>query len=365
MVSLAEYRYDVGDLSGALDVAEAVLADGTAVEPPLRVRASITSNLSRISTDPSVQIASLTRAEELVREAERTGDEEAITLSLLTRALTHFWSGDCASARRIGERLLASAPTMRFSLRRSLAHVFASDVYFGPAPASEGDAIVDIVREIMGDSVIGRVVELNARAAVFALRDQTEEFDEAIAEIDRTWEELGNPPHRLFEDAQVRVEALRWQDRLEQAATVLRDAKAVLDDAGESAFNATITALLAVVSFELGQLEDARRLVDEARSLTADDDFAAHVQTAWTRGLLAATDGRHDQARASFDEAFARLEGTDYACMRGETHRYLGDALALAGDAEGARAAYDEALAIWARKGNAASARHLRERLRS
>jgi class 3 adenylate cyclase/tetratricopeptide (TPR) repeat protein len=362
MVSLAEYRYDLGDLTGARDVADAVLAGGTAVEPPLRVRAAITSNLSRISTDPGVQIASQAQAEELVREAERTGDEEAIALSLLTRALTHFWSGDCTSARRIGERLLASAPTMRFSLRRSLAHIFASDIYFGPAPTSEGDAIIDVVREIMGDSVIGRVVALNARAALLALRDQTEEFDDAISEIDRTWEELGNPPYRLF-NAQVRAESLRWQDRLEEAAAVLRDTKAVFDDAGESAFNATITALLAVVSFELGLLEDARRLVDEARTLTADDDFAAHVEAAWTRGLLAATGGRHDEARAIFDEAFERLGGTDYLCMRAETHRYRGDALALAGDAEGARAAYDEAFAIWARKGNAASARHLRERL--
>ncbi|HEX6132102.1 MAG TPA: tetratricopeptide repeat protein, partial [Actinomycetota bacterium] len=170
------------------------------------------------------------------------------------------------------------------------------------------------------------------------------------------------PPHRLFH-AQVRVESLRWQERLEEAAAWLREAKAALDDAGETSFNATITALLAIVSFERGLLDDAARLVEEARPLTADDDFAAHVEAAWTRGLLAATDGRHDEARAIFDEAFVRLEGTDYVGMRGETHRYLGDALALAGDAEGARAAYDEALAIWARKGNAASARHLRERL--
>ena len=359
--ALAELSIVNGAAGRALEAATWVLARGDAVDPRLRVHASISAAFARLSIDPEQQLMSEEEADNLLRDAEATGDDQVIARTLLMRAQMEFWRGHCYASRAIADELLPRAHSLRAMLRRHVAAIYASDLIFGSAPPDDGGDIIAITRSLMGDSLMGRVFELQLAAIVHAQRDEGAAFDDVLAELDRAWEDMGYPDHR-FVHGQGRAEALRWLGRLDDAAEQLRELKAWFDSHGEMSFNATITALLAVVLCERGDDEEATRLVRDARTMAADDDFAAQAQYRWTDAWLAAKDGRHADAIATMDAALAAIEGSDYLNIHADTHRYRGEVLLLAGDDEGARAAFDTALAIWDRKGNLAATRTLRSK---
>jgi predicted negative regulator of RcsB-dependent stress response len=360
--AVAEMLYLNGAAAHGLDVATSVLARGDALEARLRVHASITELLARIATDPQQQLVSETEADVLLRAAEATGDDQAIARCQLMRALMEFWRGHCATARSMAAQLHPRASSLRLMLRRQLAFLHSADLIFGAATPDEVDGIVATVRSLMGDSVLGRINELHLIAIAHAYGNEVDGFEESVAEFDRIWHDLGDPAQRYIY-GQGQAEALRWLGRLGDAEIQLLKIKERLDARHETSFNATITALLALVACEHGRDDDAARLVREARSMTSDDDFAAQAQCRWTESWLAAKEGRHDEAIATIDDALLVIADSDYLNMHADTHRYRGEVLRLAGDEEAAQAAFAKAFAFWDRKGNVAAARTLRARL--
>jgi tetratricopeptide (TPR) repeat protein len=285
-----------------------------------------------------------------------------IARCLLMRAQMEFWRGRCAAARGIAEQLRPRASSLRAMLRRQLAIMYGADLVFGSASPDEAEEIIGIGRSLVGNSLFGRITELHLTAIVHAYRDEPAEFDATTTELNRIWEDMGDPAHR-FIHGQGLAEALRWLGRFDEANVELWRTKKRLDAQGETSFNATITALLAVVECEQGRDEEAAKLLREAWPMTSEDDFAAHAQCRWTDAWLAAKQGRHAQAITTLDEAVAVLEGSDYLNMHADTYRYRGEVFRLAGDEERAQAAFAHAFEFWDRKGNLAAARTLRARL--
>jgi tetratricopeptide (TPR) repeat protein len=360
--TLAETHYLNGEAAPALDTATSTLARGEDLAPRLRVHNAITAALARIAIDPEQQLLSDAEADDLLRVAEATGDDHVIARCLLMRAQMEFWRGHCAAARTIAEQLRPRASSLRAMLRRQLALMFGSDLVFGSATPDEAGEIIDIGRSLMGDSLMGRITELHLTAIVHAYRDEPAEFDATATELDRIWEDMGDPGHR-FIYGQGLAEALRWLGRFDEAKVELGRTKERLDAQGETSFNSTITALLAVIECERGHDEEAAAFLREAWPMTSEDDFAAQAQCRWTDAWLAAKQGRHAEAIATLDEALAVLEGSDYLNMHADTHRYRGEVFRLADDGERAQAAFAHAFELWDRKGNEAAARTLRDRL--
>jgi tetratricopeptide (TPR) repeat protein len=140
---------------------------------------------------------------------------------------------------------------------------------------------------------------------------------------------------------------------------MLRAVKAHLDARHETGNNSTITALLATFLAETGEFDEAWAMTEAARAMSSPDDFGALVPVGWASGLIASASGQHDAALAALDEALALIRETDYLNFHADTLRIRGQVLWAAGRRDEAEASFAEALALFERKGNVASARRM------
>jgi tetratricopeptide (TPR) repeat protein len=93
--------------------------------------------------------------------------------------------------------------------------------------------------------------------------------------------------------------------------------------------------------------------------MASADDFGALVPIGWASGLVASALGQHDEALRAIDEALALVKETDYLTYHADTVRFRGQVLWAAGRREEADLAFADALAMYERKGNVASARRM------
>jgi tetratricopeptide (TPR) repeat protein len=361
-VDLASVLVGRSDMTPAIAILDPFLASPEAAEAPgLRIRASVYRVSAQSGTDPDLSFeAARASITSWLAEAEALGDEDAITTCLLRLAQFSFFLGQCRVDREMCERLVPHIDRMPMPERFLVAAGFNSDAYFGSQPVAEGLHSVETIRAILGDGVVGRRMGDERSAYLAAMGDRAEEFDAAMERVDRAWADLGNPDARFWAGSQGRAESLWRLGRLADAIEWFRSSKRYLDARGETAFNSTITALLATCLAEAGQLGEAASLVPEARAMAASDDFATHVAIRWAQALVSSAAGDHEPALTAIDEALRLILPTDYLTFTADTHRIRGQVLLAADRRAEAEAAFDEALSLFERKGNIASARRLR-----
>ena len=353
---LSEYAKAVGVLEPF------VASEDAARFPGLRIRAELSATFARAQLDPAVSIADQrATAERLLAEAEALGDEEARMACIAALGSVSFWEGRCGDARRSSEQILDSGVPLAPTVRRVMGFRFISDAYFGGAPVHEGFGLLERAREVFGDTLFAELVFHNNRASLFAMLDRPDEFDRELVEVDRLFPEIG-AAGQFTPRAQVIGQGMIRLGRLDDAEALFRASKTVLDDRGDTAFNVNITAELGVLLIEQGRVDEGRRLIDDARPMASDDDFAGLTVIGWGDALLASAEGDHDAAIAAADQAWAHMAPTDYLCFQAKTHAIRGEVLAAAGRADEAAAAFAEAIALYERKGNVADVRRLRER---
>jgi tetratricopeptide (TPR) repeat protein len=294
------------------------------------------------------------RATELLAQAEATGDPDAIRAAVMCCSWMAFYRGRCAEARAIAGRLLPDAQQMNPLYRTLVTNSFFSDAYFGALPVQEGFALVEQMRSIMGDSVFGRLRCDMLAAHLSAMAGDDETFQSHVLRSPLVWEELGQPEGR-FQFLQATAECARWLGHDDQAEACLRDAKAHLDAQGEVGNNSTVTGELATLVAEGGRIDEAEQLAEEARGMTAPDDFGATVPLNWATSLIASARGDHDAAIAAIDEAAETAGDTDYLSFQADTARIRGRILVAAGRRDEAMDALDEAESMFERKGNVAA----------
>jgi ATP/maltotriose-dependent transcriptional regulator MalT len=142
---------------------------------------------------------------------------------------------------------------------------------------------------------------------------------------------------------------------LHAAEAALREGIAEMEARGALGYACTNHAMLAHVLLLQGQSEDAGAHVEESRRTTTDDDF--FTQALWRRvaARLAAQAG--DAAGAALAEDAARLAGeTDWGWFRAGTLVDLAEVRSLEGRRGPAGAVAQQALAIYAAKGDHVSA---------
>jgi len=137
----------------------------------------------------------------------------------------------------------------------------------------------------------------------------------------------------------------------------------LLDELGEHSFLSTAAGNLAQALYALDRLDEADVWAGRAAELGASDD--AFTQMLWrqVRAKVLARRGEHAEAERLAREAAAVCEETDMLTAQGDTYADLAEVLLLAGKADGAAAALEQALERYERKGNLVSAQRAQTRL--
>jgi tetratricopeptide (TPR) repeat protein len=137
----------------------------------------------------------------------------------------------------------------------------------------------------------------------------------------------------------------------------------LLDELGEKSFLSSAAGKLAQALYALDRLEEADAWAGRAAELGASDD--AFTQMLWrqVRAKVLARRGERAEAERLAREAVAVGEDTDMLDAQGDTHADLAEVLLLAGNADEAAAALEQALERYERKGNRVSAQRAQTRL--
>jgi ATP/maltotriose-dependent transcriptional regulator MalT len=138
-----------------------------------------------------------------------------------------------------------------------------------------------------------------------------------------------------------------------------RDSDA-LSDMGETYLLSTVAAELARAVVLQGRDAEAEALTVTAEELAADDDIASQALWRSVRAKVLARRGELRAARGMATDAVDLLRRTDAAVTLADALLDLGEVVERCGDMAAAHDAFEEALALFERKGNvvaAASAR--------
>jgi class 3 adenylate cyclase/predicted negative regulator of RcsB-dependent stress response len=339
----------------AIDLARA------AHDRPHEVRSRLILAEARAQIDPTYTLAETKAvAEEALAELQALGDEDGVAHATLTLARMAFFEGRCARCSEIVEHLLDRAAEMPFSARLEIAINLGSASYFGPQSVADAIRTHEFALGLVDKSIITRAGLMNARAALWAMQGLEDEWLAEIERIDRMVAET--PTGNLF---QTRGEAARILGRLDQAEAIFREAVAFWDARGETAFNSTLTALLALVMCDLESFDEAEDQVARSRDLSAEDDFASQAAWRMARARVRSDRGDHAGALEDADEAASILDATDYIAWQAEGDEVLGIVLAGVGRTDEARSAFTQSIERFGRKGVVPSTARVRVRLAS
>jgi class 3 adenylate cyclase/tetratricopeptide (TPR) repeat protein len=364
LVLQSEVLEELADYPAAIDAAtHAVALAEDLGDRPSALRAELVRIISRGQVDPAHTMA--IAREEATAVLEEAGSLAAVELhdrAVRVLALLSFFEGRTAETVEMVGELLDRAPTMSRRARQEIAGLLGISAYFGSLPIQEAFAAIDRARDLQGDSPSGEAHDLRVRAGLLGMIDRFEEAHVAVDRSKALFEELGTPM-AVVSTNQATAETLRLEGRLDEAERLLREMIEAYDSIGETGFNSTISGILAQVLCDLERFDEADVFSEKSRSLAAVDDFASQALWRMGRGRVFAASGAFEEALRLADEAVEIMERTDYLVFQGDGHEVRGQILESAGRGDDARAAFEEALDRYERKGNVVAAARVRARL--
>ncbi|GAB1813763.1 hypothetical protein MUNTM_28020 [Mycobacterium sp. MUNTM1] len=233
---------------------------------------------------------------------------------------------------------------------------------WGPNPVPRaGGRCLDVVRllRITTDSPAVEATSTRCQAVLEAFRGRAAAARRMIDSARRTVTELGLR-HALLEVEQFAGIVELIVDDPGAAEPHLRKAYNGFRRMGLDADTAETAALLGRGCLALDRDDEARELCSESERLAG---HALKASIAWRtlRAHLLARGNDHDGARRIASEAVALAERTDALVDHGDACFTLATVLGAAGDVAGARAAAEQAVELYERKGAAALAEMARQ----
>ena len=357
LAEVGEYPLSYETAARAVEAASAVGDRGTAL------RAEMIRVTTRGSVDPDHTLADdREHAEALLAQAEEVGDPELRDAAVLTLAVLSFFQGKTAETIALLDDVLPRASTMSRRDRFSMATTLSVAAYFGSLSVDQALRAVEQAHGLRGETPTAEAQAMRVTAGLLGMAGRFDEAHELVTRADALYEELGIPQAAVATNEGV-GEMLRLEGRLEDAERHFREMHEAYEEIGETGFNSTICALLAMTLCDLGRYNEAEGFVERSRVMSAEDDFASQSEWRIARARVLSSRGVHYEALALTDEAIEIAEVTDYLVWQGECHEVRGMVLAAAGRGDDARAAYETALDRFERKGNVVAAARLRERI--
>jgi predicted ATPase/class 3 adenylate cyclase len=351
--------------SGDLARAETTLSDALAAalaagDGRVEWYARLDRSSRRILTDSGAAAELGQVAAEAVNVFGELGDD--LGLARAWRGLARVARIGCrfAEVEEAAERALAHAEVAGDSNETAeiLDSLFTALLY-GPAPA-EGASARCAELAAAGGNVFLEANAASSRAGLEAMLGNFEEARALIARAAAIYDELG---HRMFRAGLCEVagpiELLA--ERPEAAERELRHAFEILAESGDSALLGYPALMLAETLLVQGRDDEARRFVKIGRAAISPEDATDQILARMVAARLRAREGELSSAEAEARAAAALAAETDALVLHADSLALLGDLLARAKRPAEGRAAFEEALELYERKGHAVGAGRMLE----
>ena len=208
--------------------------------------------------------------------------------------------------------------------------------------------------EEVGSHQTGEAVILNHLAGLYAMQDRVAEARELLARGMAAFEELGVTMTSSVTHPASFV-AMLAGDAATAEAHLRRDYEG-LEAMGEKGYLATTAAFLAQAIAAQGRLEEAERFIEVSREAAGEDDLSAQMVWQGLQARILAARGRSGEAEELARSAVALAARTDFLNQHGDALLELALVLEGAGRTAEARAAIEQALDRYRRKGNLVAA---------
>jgi tetratricopeptide (TPR) repeat protein len=300
--------------------------------------------------------------DEPIAVLERVGDEIGLAHALAYRGRVEFYTGNATRAIDYYER--AVELSRRHGLRRE-ARDFQqwtlAAMYYGPTRVEKVLAYAEqlaLEDEQIGASTTPAKLII---AAVVAMEGNIERARDLLAEAAPLARELGIVPSGMIGLAGGHVEMLAGDP--EAAAKLLREPWQHYGEIGETGFRSTVGTMLAAALVEVGEDEEAERVLEQVEAFVGADDFDPQVRLRTVRALILARRGETVAAEQLAREAVAIVDVTDYDEIRADAHAVQARVLEAAGKRDQAREAWQRAYELYQRKGVRLHVEQVREHL--
>jgi class 3 adenylate cyclase len=349
---------DVGSATGAVSQLQSAAGDsarlaawGTCFDGQLSMLTD-PERLDEIESAVSSAAAKLAGLDDAAGEA-KAHTVRASCLARLGRI------GDCETA--LDQALTAARQAREHRRVNAVLAGAPLAALWGPNPVPRaGGRCLDVVRllRITTGSPVVEATSTRCQGVLDAFRGRAAAGRQLIDSARRSLTELGMR-HALLEVDQFAGIVELVADDPAAAEPYLRRAYNGFRRMGLDADTAETAALLARACLALDRDTEADELCAESARLAG---HALKASIAWrtVRAQLLARGGDHEWARRVAEEAVAVAEHTDLLVDHGDACLALATVLGIAGDAAGARAAAEQAVGLYERKGAAALAENAR-----
>jgi tetratricopeptide (TPR) repeat protein len=362
LVELGYALYDAGELERArATFSEGIDEAGGAAEPALESRARVGLLFVDVLTGGEFG-GPLDAAKAEVAKLEELEDDAGLAEAWHLAGMLESWLGNSELGRVSSERVVEHA--RRAGNRRLVVEAIGFHVMlqsWGCTPASDGLRECDeLLAEHAGTSIEGHLRVARALHLSFLGEVDAARREHALgADI---YHQFGN---ELLEGA-ARMAAANEEIRagqLEVAEAHARDGVERLERLGEQGFLSSMTGQLAEALYRQGRYDEAEEAAQRTAELAMADDFDSRYHSRTVQARVHARRGEFDEAERLAREAVDIAGQTDWYAQRGEAAGALGEVLELAGRRDEARAAYEQAVELFERKGSVPDADSMRRRL--
>jgi class 3 adenylate cyclase len=321
----------------------------------LRLRLELAS-----TPGPDWAVRALTEADRDIPIFEAVNDPAGSSTAWRVRYVAHGTTGLLGEAATDAERVIELA-TQAGDERQRLRGVanLAIALTYGPTPAREAaERLARLDGEVGADRATGIVL----KAAMAQLLAMGREFAEARSLVELARALAAELPQPVLV-AQLALDVAEVELRAAQPARAeeaLRAAAAEFESVRETFFLASVSSMLGRALLDQGRIDEAALQSERAASLAADDDIDAQARWRGLRSAILVASGAPGEAVSIARAGVDLARNSDLPLVTGLALGDLAEALLAAGDEKGARDARDEALAIFAAKGDEASSDRLR-----
>jgi tetratricopeptide (TPR) repeat protein len=344
LVSLAAALVETGDLESAGEAIEEMRVSSL---PTIAALASIEGWLLQFHHEDFDPDRTLKDAEAAIRVFQAHGDDRGLARAWLLIGET----GNLFGRRgEMAEGTRKSAEHARragdFRAEAEALRLFGGALVYGPTPVPEA---LGQLEPILGRNDLNLMVEAAVVAPLATLKAMAGEIDEARRLLERAREIYGELGLR-FQLGRLGFMSSRVERRagdLEAAQRELRESLEILTSIGETGRATTLAVELANIVCELGDQDEAMRLIDEVPMGHEHEPLLLA-----TRGRILARVGETGTAERLVERAVELAAGTDDHDHHAEAMLALGEVRAAIGKTAEAASALEGAIELFRHKGD-------------
>ena len=363
LIEAGEAMIEAGSLAEADAVLEQARLEAAALRDPAKEAAARLGviYLHHVTQGDEPEAEVIAGVHDAITVLEAVGDEAGLSRAWRILTNVHFAGCRYLEATSAAEHMIEHARRAgdRSMELRALSGL-AICAQLGPMPVPEAIAVVERVLAELEDD---RKSEATARRALALLEAMRGRFDEArtMYLLSRAiLDELGWHFDAALTSAIASGPVELIAGDVATAEAELRRDHDALAAMGERNYISTTAAFLAEVLYRQGRDDEALAMTEQSEEIAAADDVATQYLWRSVRAKLVARRGSFAEAEALALDAIRIIEAAQDPDSQGYAYIDLAEVLRMAGRADEAIRAADEAAARFDQKGNTESAARAR-----